>query len=41
MNYLLPAELRNALLAYLKSKPYHEVVDGIRALENLQPHGES
>lgn len=40
MNYLLPAELRNALLAYLKSKPYHEVVDGIHALENLQPDGE-
>jgi hypothetical protein len=40
MNYLLPTELRTALLAYLKSKPYHEVADGIQALENLQPDGE-
>jgi hypothetical protein len=40
MNYLLPFELRNALLAYLKSKPYHEVSDGIQALENLQANGE-
>lgn len=41
MNYILSAELREAILAYLKGKPYHEVADGIRALENLQPHGES
>ena len=41
MNYILPAELREAILAYLKSKPYHEVADGIQALENLQPNGES
>lgn len=40
MNYTLPAELRQAILAYLKSKPYHEVADGVRALENLEPHGE-
>ena len=40
MNYLLPAELREAILAYLKSKPYHEVADGVRALEKLEPHGE-
>jgi hypothetical protein len=40
MNYMLPAELREAILAYLKSKPYHEVADGVRALENLQPDGE-
>ena len=40
MNYTLPAELREAILAYLKSKPYHEVADGVRALENLQPDGE-
>lgn len=41
MKYILPAELRDAILAYLKSKPYHEVADGVRALENLEPHGES
>jgi hypothetical protein len=40
MNYTLPAELREAILAYLKSKPYHEVADGVRALENLEPDGE-
>jgi hypothetical protein len=40
MNYTLPAELREAILAYLKSKPYHEVADGVRALENLKPDGE-
>lgn len=40
MKYTLPAELREAILAYLKSKPYHEVADGVRALENLEPHGE-
>ena len=41
MNYILPAELREAILAYLKSRPYHEVADGVRALENLEPHGEA
>ena len=41
MNYIIPAELREAILAYLKSKPYHEVADGVRALENLEPDGES
>lgn len=40
MNYILPTELREAILAYLKSKPYHEVADGVRALESLEPHGE-
>jgi hypothetical protein len=40
MNYILPAGLREAILAYLKSKPYHEVADGVRALENLEPDGE-
>ncbi len=40
MNYIIPAELREAILAYLKSKPYHEVADGVRALENLEPDGE-
>ena len=40
MNYILPAELRDAILAYLKSRHYHEVADGVRALENLEPHGE-
>jgi len=40
MNYILPAELRDAILAYLKSRPYFEVADGVRALENLEQHGE-
>lgn len=32
MNYILPTELREVILAYLKSNPYHEVADGVRAL---------
>jgi len=34
-SFKLPAELRDALLAYLRSRPYAEVVDGVRALESL------
>ena len=37
MNYVITAELREALLRYLISKPYHEVAEGVQALQNLQP----
>lgn len=33
--YALPAELRAALLAYLMTRPYAEVVQGVTALQAL------
>lgn len=36
--FKLPADLRDALLAYLRSRPYGEVVDGVKALEGLEPY---
>lgn len=35
--YVLPAELRVALLTYLAQRPYHEVAQGVQALQALQP----
>jgi hypothetical protein len=35
--YLLPAMVRQQLLQYLASRPYQEVVAGIRWLEQLEP----
>jgi hypothetical protein len=37
MTYLLPADLRDALLKYLSERPYQEVVEGISALVALEP----
>jgi hypothetical protein len=37
MNYVISAELREALLNYLVSRPYSEVAVGVQALQNLQP----
>lgn len=34
--YLLPESVLQGLLAYLQSKPYIEVHEGIAALQNLQ-----
>lgn len=34
--FLMPASLRDALLAYLSQKPFAEVADGIQALSNLK-----
>ncbi len=36
MNYIITAELREALLNYLGSRPYSEVAAGVQALQNLQ-----
>lgn len=33
--YLLPEELKNALLSYLYDRPYKEVGAGVRMLEGL------
>ena len=35
--YLMPAELRAALLQYLMTRPYAEVAQGVQALEGLKP----
>lgn len=35
--YALPAELRQALLNYLYSRPYGEVAQGVQALMALEP----
>lgn len=34
-SYVLPEDVRNGLLAYLVSRPYGEVANGVRALEAL------
>ncbi len=34
--YLLPDSLRRAVMNYLNSRPYGEVVEGIVGLQNLQ-----
>lgn len=36
MSYILPAELREALLRYLMNRPYHEVAEGVQALQKLE-----
>jgi hypothetical protein len=33
--YLLPAEVRDAILTYLGNKPYREVASGMKALLDL------
>lgn len=35
--YLLPDSIRQALIAYLSTKPYAEVAQGVAALQQLQP----
>lgn len=35
--YVLPAELRAALLSYLMARPYADVAQGVQALESLAP----
>lgn len=35
--YVLPAELRAALLAYLMTRPYGEVAQGVQSLNGLVP----
>lgn len=35
--YVIPAELRAALINYMMSRPYAEVAQGVRALEDLKP----
>lgn len=35
--FLLPAEARDALLAYLGNRPYREVAQGMQALLDLFP----
>lgn len=37
VTYLLPKSIRDALLNYLRSRPYVEVAQGIAALQALQP----
>ena len=34
--YIIPEELVQALLSYLKSRPYIEVFEGVQALESLK-----
>lgn len=34
-NYLLPEDLRTALMEYLKAQPYGAVAQGMKALEEL------
>jgi hypothetical protein len=34
--YILPAEVRDALLRYLMTRPYGEVADGVAALMALE-----
>ena len=40
-NYILPEDLREALMGYLRTRPYGEVVDGMKALESLEEAPES
>ena len=35
--YLLPASIRDQLLAYLVSRPYAEVAGGVAAIQGLAP----
>jgi hypothetical protein len=35
--YLLPATVRDQLLAYLVSRPYAEVAGGVAAIQGLEP----
>lgn len=35
--FVLPAEVRDALLRYLVGRPYMEVAEGIAMLQNLLP----
>jgi hypothetical protein len=37
MTFLLPAEVRDAVLRYLVTRPYSEVAEGVRALLDLKP----
>jgi len=39
--YLLPATIRDQLLAYLVSRPYAEVAGGVAAIQALQPAPEA
>jgi hypothetical protein len=37
MNYIISEQLRQALISYLETKPFKEVVEGVIALRNLPP----
>ena len=38
MNYYkLPAELRDAIMDYLRTQPYGQVSEGMKAMEALEP----
>jgi hypothetical protein len=39
--YLLPASIRDQLLAYLVSRPYAEVAGGVAAIQGLAPAPEA
>ncbi len=34
--YKLPKEMRDAILTYFGTRPYNEVIAGVRALESLE-----
>lgn len=36
-HYLLPVEVRDAILRYLVTRPYGEVAEGVQALLELAP----
>ena len=35
-NYVLPGDLRESLMAYLRGQPYGAVAEGMKALESLE-----
>jgi len=35
--YIISESIREGILAYLRSKPYHEVADGVAVLSQLPP----
>ena len=35
-NYVLPSDLRDSLMAYLRTQPYGAVAEGMKALESLE-----
>jgi hypothetical protein len=37
MHYKLPKEVLEGILQYLYTRPYSEVKDGVKILENLEP----
>jgi hypothetical protein len=37
MNYIIPAEILERLIAYLVTRPFQEVAGGMAELQRLQP----